>query len=97
MNLKCRFYQLVSVSDTRIGIKAEATKTIFDAFQQEDNSTSRKYGGTGLDLPLCKQLLELHQGGIWVESRPGEGSTFPFVLPITEGADEQNSTHYGPH
>ncbi len=77
-------YLRIAVSDTGIGIKKESLKRIFEPFQQEDNSTSRKYGGTGLGLALSKEIIILHKGGIWVESNPGKGSTFTFVLPIVE-------------
>ncbi len=77
-------YLMVSVTDTGIGIKQESLKKIFDPFQQEDDSISRKYKGTGLGLSLSKKLVELHKGVIWVESEPGKGSTFSFVLPIVE-------------
>ncbi len=74
----------VSVADNGIGIKPDSQAKVFDKFQQEGLSTSRKYGGTGLGLALCKKLLELHKGGVWVESRVNEGSTFRFVIPMEE-------------
>ncbi len=77
-------YLKISIEDTGIGIKPESLMTIFDAFQQEEKTTSRKYGGTGLGLALCKMLVELHGGRIWVESELGVGSTFTFILPIRE-------------
>ena len=80
----CASYLKVSVSDTGIGIKPDAVKLVFNAFQQEDLTITRKYGGTGLGLSLCRQLIELHGGGMWVESQLGEGSTFSFVLPIPD-------------
>lgn len=72
----------ISVSDTGIGIKEEDMGKLFRTFQQLDMSMSRKYGGTGLGLAITKQLVELHGGRIWAESRYGEGSTFTFLLPI---------------
>jgi len=72
----------ISVSDTGIGIHPESIKRIFGAFEQEETSISRKYQGTGLGLALCRNLLELHGGGIWVESEPHRGSTFTFALPL---------------
>ncbi len=75
-------YLKISVEDTGIGIKADSLKTIFDTFQQEEKTTSRRYGGTGLGLALCKMLVELHGGRIWVESELGVGSIFTFILPI---------------
>jgi signal transduction histidine kinase len=73
----------VAVRDTGIGIRPESLRRIFEAFQQEDNSIGREYGGTGLGLALSKRIVELHRGVIWVESAPGAGSTFTFVLPAT--------------
>ena len=72
-----------AVSDTGIGIKAEHHGRIFDAFEQVDGSTSRRYEGTGLGLSLTKKLVELHGGKIWVESKgENKGSTFRFIVPL---------------
>jgi signal transduction histidine kinase/DNA-binding response OmpR family regulator len=75
-----------SVSDTGIGIPKEKQKLIFEAFAQEDTSTTRKFGGTGLGLTICSRIVNLMGGEIWVESEPGAGSTFRFTakLPIAE-------------
>ncbi len=75
-------FLLISVEDTGIGIDEEHIDKIFDAFEQVDSSRSKKYKGTGLGLSLCKNLVELHGGVIWVKSKPGEGSTFSFVIPL---------------
>ncbi|MEW6263031.1 MAG: ATP-binding protein [Thermodesulfobacteriota bacterium] len=75
---------LFSVRDTGPGIPADKMGMIFESFRQVDSSTSRKYGGSGLGLTICKRLIELMGGRIRVESRPGEGSNFIFnlVLPL---------------
>jgi signal transduction histidine kinase/DNA-binding response OmpR family regulator len=74
-----------SVVDTGIGISREKQASIFRAFTQGDGSTTRQYGGTGLGLTICQQLVELMGGRIWVESEPHHGSAFHFVvtLPIS--------------
>jgi signal transduction histidine kinase len=73
---------LVSVSDTGPGISLTDQQRIFEEFQQVDSSSTRKKGGTGLGLSIARRIIELHGGRIWVESTPGEGSTFSFTLPV---------------
>nr|WP_307785927.1 response regulator [Okeania sp. KiyG1] len=75
---------IIVVSDTGIGIPADKLERIFESFEQGEGSTVRKYGGTGLGLAVTKQLVELHNGQIWVESEVGVGSHFCFTLPISQ-------------
>ncbi|NES69997.1 MAG: cell wall metabolism sensor histidine kinase WalK, partial [Okeania sp. SIO2D1] len=70
------------VKDEGQGIPANKLETIFERFQQVDSSDSRKKGGTGLGLTICRQIIEEHGGKIWAESCLGKGSTFYFTLPI---------------
>jgi signal transduction histidine kinase len=72
----------VSVRDTGPGISAADQAKLFQEFQQADNAITKKKGGTGLGLAISKRIIEMHGGRIWVESRPGQGSTFTFTLPV---------------
>ncbi len=73
-------YLEVRVQDTGIGIPKDRQHVLFEAFSQVDASTTRKYGGTGLGLVICKRLVDAMGGCIWVESEEGKGSTFCFVV-----------------
>jgi signal transduction histidine kinase len=72
----------VSVRDTGPGISAADQVKLFQEFQQADNAITKKKGGTGLGLAISKRIIEMHGGRIWVESQPGQGSTFAFALPV---------------
>ena len=71
------------IKDTGIGIPKDKHESIFGAFEQAKDSTTRYYGGTGLGLSISKQLVDLQNGKIWVESIENKGSTFSFELPLT--------------
>ena len=75
-------YVVVSVVDEGIGIAQTDILRAFDKFAQIENSLSRKVGGTGLGLPIAKQLMEKHNGAIWCESEENKGSSFIFALPV---------------
>lgn len=81
-------YLQICVKDNGLGISKEHLSHVFDKFAQIENSLSRKVGGSGLGLPIAKQLLEAHNGTIWCNSKPEKGSSFYFVLPLATEKNE---------
>jgi CheY-like chemotaxis protein len=80
------------VSDTGIGIPEAKQKMLFRSFSQVDNSNTRKFGGTGLGLVISKNLVEMMQGNIWVESEPNQGSRFYFTCQFDYGETAEIET-----
>jgi len=74
------------IRDTGIGIDPSKWDSIFEAFKQEDGTTTRKYGGTGLGLSICRKIANLMNGKVWVESVIGEGSTFHFTAMMRKSS-----------
>lgn len=86
-SVTCRARQVygeivLSIMDTGIGIASEDQQTVFEKFKQVGDTLTDKPQGTGLGLPICKEIVEYHGGRIWVESTPGQGSNFSFAIPI---------------
>ena len=79
---------VVSVTDSGIGIAPADQPKVFEKFKQVGDTLTDKPKGTGLGLPICKEIVEYHGGQIWVESIPGQGSTFSFTLPIAENPEK---------
>ena len=82
----------VAVTDTGIGMSREQQAKLFQSFQQADNNTSRKFGGTGLGLVISKSIVEMMGGEIWVESELGKGATFTFTVKMKCGGTEKQMT-----
>ena len=79
-----RLYLHFSVADSGVGIEADKLDMIFSPFSQADNSITRRFGGTGLGLAIAQRLAAMMDGRIWVESQPGQGSTFHFVVALRQ-------------
>ncbi|RMF59858.1 MAG: PAS domain S-box protein [Calditrichaeota bacterium] len=77
-----KFFASVSVEDNGPGIPENKLSRIFDKYEQVENNSQFTVSGTGLGLSICKEIIELHGGKIWVDSKPNQGSTFTFLLPI---------------
>ena len=82
----------ITVKDTGIGIAEDKLEAVFTLFQQEDNSTTRKYGGTGLGLTICRRIAALMDGNVWAESIPGVGSNFHFTARLKK-SEEKTISH----
>ena len=85
----------VTIRDTGIGISKERIRTIFEPFEQADAATSRKYGGTGLGLTICKNMIEMQDGELLVQSEVGKGSSFTIRIPyhLSIEAMQENETN----
>ncbi len=86
-----------SISDEGIGIPEEKIPQLFDAFSQADTTFSRKFDGTGIGLSICKSLIELMGGKIWVETELGAGSTFHFQIVTEKGSDSEIADQHPLH
>ena len=86
-----------SITDTGIGISREKQKNLFQPFHQAESSTSREYGGTGLGLSISKNIIEMMDGRIWVESDLGKGASFFFTIKVKQAAEIKQSESVTAH
>jgi CheY-like chemotaxis protein len=84
---------LITIKDTGIGISEENQHNLFNAFTQADNSITRKFGGTGLGLVICKRIVEQMEGDIWFKSVLGEGTTFYLTLTLNFEIHDNDGSH----
>ncbi|MDR0622986.1 MAG: PTS transporter subunit EIIC [Treponema sp.] len=88
----------IEVIDSGIGISADQLPRLFNSFEQADSGTSRRFGGTGLGLAISKNIVEMMNGRLWVESEPGKGSVFAFTVRIPRASEGQStSTAHEPY
>ncbi|MEP7141734.1 MAG: PAS domain S-box protein [Ferruginibacter sp.] len=94
---KRKDYIAFSIKDTGIGVAAEKQSDIFERFTQANTDTQRLYGGTGLGLNITKSIVDLYGGTLNMESEPGKGTTFHFILPFKKYIETQNLTEVKPY
>lgn len=87
---KLKTYIAFSIKDTGIGVPVDKQNDIFERFTQANTDTQRLYGGTGLGLNITKSIVDLYGGTLSMESEPGKGTTFQFILPFLKFIDTQN-------
>jgi two-component system phosphate regulon sensor histidine kinase PhoR len=85
----------VAVKDQGIGIPQDKLSRVFEKFERVDDRDTRQAGGTGIGLFLVKHLVERHDGQVWVESEPGQGSTFTFRVPLQPPQAEEDMNKIG--
>lgn len=85
---------LIAIQDQGIGIPEAHLNNVFQPFHQVHTADDRRYGGLGLELAICREVIQRHQGKIWVESQLGQGSTFSVALPLDESALPRLSRGY---
>ena len=81
-----------TIDDTGIGIPVDRQEAVFEAFQQADGTTTRRYGGTGLGLTISRRIVEMSGGRMWLQSAPGRGTTFHFTMPATLAATKATAS-----